>query len=231
MANIVMFIILAVFIIVSALMCVATTRIVRAATFMLFVLLGVAGIYFLLDYTFLGAAQIAVYAGGVTMVFVFAIQLVSKRTLQGLEKRVKLGTMAVGALCALAGLAVVSLILLKAGFYTQEIANVEVPMKEIGTALVGSGKYQYVFIGVYGFTTRRNLIAMLISVELILNAVDINFAAINRLLYPNGNEGMFMTLFVIGVAAAESAVAISIIINVYRKFKSDSVDAIKNMKR
>ena len=87
------------------------------------------------------------------------------------------------------------------------------------------------FIGVYGFVTRRNLIAMLISVELVLNAVDINFAAINRLLYPNGNEGMFMTLFVIGVAAAESAVAIAIIINVYRQFKSDSVDAIQNMKR
>jgi len=43
------------------------------------------------------------------------------------------------------------------------------------------------FIGVYGFVTRRNLIAMLISVELVLNAVDINFAAINRLLYPNGS--------------------------------------------
>ena len=55
------------------------------------------------------------------------------------------------------------------------------------------------FIGVYGFVTRRNLIAMLISVELVLNAVDINFAAINRLLYPNGMEGMFMTLFVIKV--------------------------------
>ena len=91
------------------------------------------------------------------------------------------------------------------------------------------------FIGVYGFVTRRNLIAMLISVELVLNAVDINFAAINRLLYPNGMEGMFMTLFVIGVAAAEtaaeSAVAIAIIINVYRNFKSDQVEAIKNMKR
>ena len=87
------------------------------------------------------------------------------------------------------------------------------------------------FIGVYGFISRRNLIAMLISVELVLNAVDINFAAINRLLYPNGMEGMFMTLFVIGVAAAESAVAIAIIINVYRRFKSDSVDAIQNMKR
>ena len=87
------------------------------------------------------------------------------------------------------------------------------------------------FIGVYGFVTRRNLIAMLISIELVLNAVDINFAAINRLLYPNGMEGMFMTLFVIGVAAAESAVAIAIIINVYRNFRSDSVDAIQNMKR
>ena len=86
------------------------------------------------------------------------------------------------------------------------------------------------FIGVYGFVTRRNLIAMLISVELVLNAVDINFAAINRLLYPDGMEGMFMTLFVIGGAAAESAVAIAIIINVYRNFRSDSVDSIKNMK-
>ena len=86
------------------------------------------------------------------------------------------------------------------------------------------------FIGVYGFVTRRNLIAMLISVELVLNAVDINFAAINRLLYPQGMEGMFMTLFVIGVAAAESAVAIAIIINVYRNFKSDNVDSITNLK-
>jgi len=60
--------------------------------------------------------------------------------------------------------------------------------------------------------------------------VDINFAAINRLLYPNGMEGMFMTLFVIGVAAAESAVAIAIIINVYRNFRSDRVDSITNLK-
>ena len=86
------------------------------------------------------------------------------------------------------------------------------------------------FIGVYGFITRRNLLAMLISVELVLNAVDINFAAFNRLLYPGSMEGMFMTVFVIGVAAAESAVAIAIILNVFRNFKSDSVDSIKNMK-
>ena len=86
------------------------------------------------------------------------------------------------------------------------------------------------FIGVFGFVTRRNLIAMLISVELILNAVDVNFAAFNRLLFPEGNEGIFFTLFSIGVSAAESAVAIAIILNVYRLFKSDSVESIDNLK-
>lgn len=87
------------------------------------------------------------------------------------------------------------------------------------------------FIGVFGFVTRRNLIAMLISVELILNAVDINFAAFNRLLFPGEMEGFFFTLFSIGVSAAESAVAIAIILNVYRLFKSDSVDSIENLKK
>ena len=86
------------------------------------------------------------------------------------------------------------------------------------------------FIGVFGFVTRRNLIAMLISIELVLNAVDINFAAFNRLLFPEGLEGFFMTLFSIGVSAAESAVAIAIIINVYRNFRSDQVNSIENMK-
>ncbi|MBR3391008.1 MAG: NADH-quinone oxidoreductase subunit NuoK [Prevotella sp.] len=86
------------------------------------------------------------------------------------------------------------------------------------------------FIGVFGFVTRRNLIAMLISVELILNAVDINFAVFNRILFPGQLEGFFFTLFAIGVAAAETAVAVAIIINVYRRFHSDQVTSIENMK-
>ena len=86
------------------------------------------------------------------------------------------------------------------------------------------------FIGVLGFIPRRNLIAMLVSIELVLNAVDLNFAAFNRLLFPGEFEGFFMTLFSIGVSAAESAVAIAIIINVYRNFHSDQVNSIENMK-
>ena len=146
MANMIMFCILAVFIIGSAVMCVVTTRIMRAATFMLFVLLGVAGLYFLLDYTYLGAAQVAVYAGGVTMIYVFAIQLVSKRTLQGTIGRIKTSRMLWGGLLSLISCAVVILVLLKTQFMynAMAVADVELPMKKIGQAMVGADKYQYV---------------------------------------------------------------------------------------
>ena len=144
MGNTIMFCILAVVIIGSALLCVTTTRIMRAATFMLFVLFGVAGIYFLLDYTYLGAAQISVYAGGVTMIYIFAIQLVSKRTLQGLSEKVKTGRFVRGGLAALAGLVVVSLIILKTSFFTLAPDNTELSMEAVGKALVGAGKYEYV---------------------------------------------------------------------------------------
>ena len=113
MANYVMFLILAVVILGSAVMCVTTKRIMRAATFLLFVLFGVAGLYFLLDYTFLGAAQISVYAGGVTMLYVFAIQLVGKRSLQGLVERMKGSRVIYGAMLSLVGLATVLFVLLK----------------------------------------------------------------------------------------------------------------------
>ena len=146
MANMIMFCILAVVILGSAVMCVTTTRIMRAETFMLFVLFGVAGLYFLLDYTYLGAAQISVYAGGVTMIYVFAIQLVSKRTLQGLTERMKGSRVLWGGLLCLIGCATVILVLLKNKFiYTADaVADVEVPMKNIGQALVGAGRYEYV---------------------------------------------------------------------------------------
>ena len=75
------------------------------------------------------------------------------------------------------------------------------------------------FIGVFGFFTRRNLLAMLISTELMLNAVDINFAVFNAYCRPEHLEGFFFTMFGIGVAAAETAVAIAIIINVFRNIR------------
>ena len=141
-----MFIILAFIIVGAALLCVTTTRIMRAATYMLFVLFGVAGIYFLLDYTFLGAAQIAIYAGGVTMIYVFAIQLVSKRTLQGMLEKIKCSRAIGAALLAVVGLATVAFVFLKNQFICRaaDVVDAEVPMRTIGQALVGSEKFQYV---------------------------------------------------------------------------------------
>ena len=146
MANIVMFSILAVLILGSAVMSVMTKSIMRAATWLLFVLFGIAGLYFLLDYTFLGAAQISIYAGGITVMYVFAIQLVSKQSLQNLVTRFRGVRIVQGALVSLIGLAVVAVILMKNEFIDKavQMADVEVPMQQIGQALVGSEKFGYV---------------------------------------------------------------------------------------
>jgi len=86
------------------------------------------------------------------------------------------------------------------------------------------------FIGVYGFFTRRNLITMLMSVELILNSVNLNFIAFNKYLWPNKLDGVFFTVFVIAIAAAEAAVAIAIIINLYKNHQSIDVEDAQEMK-
>jgi NADH:ubiquinone oxidoreductase subunit K len=86
------------------------------------------------------------------------------------------------------------------------------------------------FIGIYGFLTRKNLITILMSVELILNSVNINFVAFNRFLYPDQLQGHFFSLFIIAVAAAEAAVAIAIIISVYRRFTNIDVERVDSMK-
>jgi NADH-quinone oxidoreductase subunit K len=86
------------------------------------------------------------------------------------------------------------------------------------------------FIGIYGFLTRKNLITMLMSIELILNSVNINFVTFNKYLYPQNLQGHFFSLIIIAIAAAEAAVAIAIIINIYRNFRSIDVDNVDQMK-
>jgi NADH:ubiquinone oxidoreductase subunit K len=85
------------------------------------------------------------------------------------------------------------------------------------------------FIGIYGFLTRKNLVTMLMSIELILNSVNINFVVFNKYLYPQELHGHFFSLIVIAIAAAEAAIAIAIIINIYRNFRSIEVDQVDQM--
>jgi NADH-quinone oxidoreductase subunit K len=103
-------------------------------------------------------------------------------------------------------------------------------MEQIGLYHILFVSISLFFIGVYGFLTRRNLITMLMSIELILNSVNLNFIAFNKYLWAGKLDGVFFTIFIIAIAACEAAVAIAIIINLYRSHKSIDVESTAEMK-
>ena len=86
------------------------------------------------------------------------------------------------------------------------------------------------FIGIYGFITRKNLISVLISIELMLNASVVNFVVINKYMYPDVLQGAIFSIFIIAVAAAETALAVAIIINLYRQISSVEVKDVETLK-
>jgi NADH-quinone oxidoreductase subunit J len=142
MAEQIIFYILATIIVFSTIMAVTTQKIIRSATFLLFVLLGTAGLYFLLDYHFLMAVQIAVYAGGVMVLFIFAILLTNE---PGRDvKFEKPGRMFIAAVAACAGLGICGHIVFYNvnKFYTY-VTQGEMQMQDIGMAMMGTDKYQY----------------------------------------------------------------------------------------
>jgi NADH:ubiquinone oxidoreductase subunit K len=85
-------------------------------------------------------------------------------------------------------------------------------------------------IGLFGLLQHNSLIGMLIATELILNGAGMNFMAFNMFLSPDPAIGQAFTLFIMGVAAAEAAIALSIIIAVYRRFKEIRVDSVSELK-
>lgn len=85
------------------------------------------------------------------------------------------------------------------------------------------------FAGIYGFMSRKSLLMILISIELILNATDVNFVVFNRYLYPEHFEGYYFALFTIAISACETAVAIAIVINIYRNLGNVNADSLKGL--
>jgi NADH-quinone oxidoreductase subunit K len=84
-------------------------------------------------------------------------------------------------------------------------------------------------MGIFGIITRRNAVMVLMGVELILNAANINFIAFSK--YGNfGYNGQVMALFVIVLAAAEAAIALAIVLNIYKTFSTVNVDEIDRLK-
>jgi len=84
-------------------------------------------------------------------------------------------------------------------------------------------------LGLFGIVTRKNAVMVLMGIELILNSANINFVAFAR--YGNfGFDGQLIALFVVILAAAEAAVALAIVLNIYKNFSSVNVDEIDNLK-
>ncbi len=85
-------------------------------------------------------------------------------------------------------------------------------------------------LGIFGMIQRQTFIGMLISAELILSGASVNFMAFNRFTSPDQTTGQVFTLFIMAIAAAEAAIVLSIIISVYRNFKSIKTEDVKDLK-
>ena len=84
-------------------------------------------------------------------------------------------------------------------------------------------------LGIYGIATRRNAILVLMGVELVLNAANVNLIAFSRYGGPS-LDGQVAAIFVIILAAAEAAVALAIVLNIYHRFQTVNVDEVSTMK-
>lgn len=137
-----MYVVVALAIIVFSVLAVTTRKILRAATYLLFTLFAAAAVYFMLDYEFLGAVQIAVYAGGIVVLFVFAILLTSKpgdNTEKLASKSRVLGLVAAVAMLLVAGWSLLSRCMVLAA--KPDMATPT--MQQVGEAMLGTGEGQY----------------------------------------------------------------------------------------
>ncbi len=145
MGSLITFYVLATLIVVASVLAVTSRRMLRAATYLLIVLISTAGLYLLLNYHFLAAVQLSVYAGGILILFIFAILLTSAR---GDRTEPQDRRRAIAAIVTIAaGIVITSVVTVKHKFLYGDPSTVagdhEINMKAIGTALMGTGKYQY----------------------------------------------------------------------------------------
>lgn len=135
------FYILATVIVVCSILTVTTSRILRSATYLLFVLFATAGIYFQLNYSFLGAVQLTIYAGGIIILYVFSILLTSSDSNKA--EKLRNSKIFAGIITTLAGAGLCVFITLTHAFSTPRFIPGEIDQKVIGMALMGTEKYQY----------------------------------------------------------------------------------------
>jgi NADH-quinone oxidoreductase subunit J len=142
LGNQVMFIIFSAMIVMFSILTVTSRRILRAATFLLFVLLSTAGLYFMLNYQFLAAVQITLYAGGIVVLIIFSILLTSH--IDHKFDKVPAQKMIMGVIAAGSGIAISLMTLLSYNFTPSNQQPIDVDMRTIGKSLLNYGDNGYV---------------------------------------------------------------------------------------
>ena len=140
--NLIIFSGLALMMVIAALFAVTSSKIMRATTLLLFVLFGTAGLYFMLHYTFLGAVQITVYAGGIVVLLIFVVLLLGKGSVDVTQTSMR--RYLAGTVTAMTGM-IITIYLINTTQFSQGIVNADgVAMRELGLALMGTEKFHYI---------------------------------------------------------------------------------------
>jgi NADH-quinone oxidoreductase subunit J len=140
-ANVFMFYLFSATLLVFALLTVTSRRILRAAMFLLFALVATSGLYFLLEYQFMAAVQLALYAGGIVVLIIFSILLTHH--ISHKFDRPPLMNIFLGILVAGLGAFLTILCILKFSFKTASVTPVQADMRTIGMQLMDTGKNGY----------------------------------------------------------------------------------------
>ena len=146
MATTILFFILAAIILGCAIAAVTTKRIMRSATYLLFVLFGTAGLYFLMGYTFLGSVQVMVYAGGVVVLYIFALMLTGQQDNKETHK-IGLAKKATALIASLAGAALFLFIIISHRFANTTLlenpSEQTTSIQTLGQQLLSTGQNGY----------------------------------------------------------------------------------------
>ena len=140
--NLIIFSGLAFMMVIAALFAVTSSKIMRATPLLLFVLFGTAGLYFMLHYTFLGAVQITVYAGGIVVLLIFVVLLLGKGSVDVTQTSMR--RYLAGTVTAMTGM-IITIYLINTTQFSQGTVNADgVAMRELGLALMGTEKFHYI---------------------------------------------------------------------------------------
>ena len=145
MATTIIFYILAAIILISALLAVTTKHMMRSATYLMFVLFGTAGLYFLMGYPFLGSVQIMVYAGGVVVLYIFALMLTGRKDAKE-KSPLTLAKKMAALIACLGGAAIILFVIISHKFIDTLLtapSEQHTTVTMIGQQLLTSDKYGY----------------------------------------------------------------------------------------